>query len=70
MPVTDVSRTRDELRRVAQRLVAAHGPDVPAGRVLRCVARCADELVTALGLTPALPAAVERLAAGRLRQPG
>ena len=67
MPVTDVDRARAELRAVTQRLVAAHGPAVPAGVVLRCVARCADELVTVEGLTQALPAAVERLAAERLR---
>jgi hypothetical protein len=67
MPVTDVDGARAELRRVTQRLVAAHGPAVPAGVVLRCVARCADELVTDEGMTPALPVAVERLAAQRLR---
>jgi hypothetical protein len=67
MPVADVDRTRAELRRVTQRLVATHGPDVPAAVVLRCVARCADELVTDEGMTPALPAAVERLAGQRLR---
>jgi hypothetical protein len=68
MPVSDVSRTRAELSRVTQRLLVAYGPTVPARRVARCVARCADELVIDEGMTPALPAAVERLAAQRLRQ--
>ena len=61
----DVLAVRQELLEATERLVREHD-DVPAGSVIRCVARCRDELL-ALGLRAGLVDAVEAMARRRLR---
>ncbi len=61
----DVRAVRQELLEVTERLVREHD-EVPAGSVIRCVARCRDELL-ALGLRAGLVEAVEAMARRRLR---
>lgn len=60
----NVVRLRQELLDVTEDLVTAF-PDVPAGSVIRCVARCRDELL-AMGVRDGLGIATMAMAGRRL----
>lgn len=62
-----VVRTREQLLAVGERLVQEHADSVAPGAVLRCVARCRDELLL-VGVRDGLPEAVEAMARRRLRE--
>lgn len=59
--------SRQALVEVTQRLVKEFGTDQSAGSVIRCVARCRDELLR-LGLRAGLLDAVEAMARRRLQE--
>lgn len=61
----DVAAARRELMSLTEQLVREHEA-LPAGSVIRCVARCRDELVL-MGLRDGLVIAVEAMARNRLR---
>ena len=62
----DLLTARHALLDVTHDLVVEHEGRVPAGSVIRCVARCRDELVL-MGLRDGLVEAVEAMARRRLR---
>lgn len=62
-----MSLTRPELLDLTEGLVQEHAGLLPAGAVIRCVARCRDELVL-MGVRDGLPDAVAAMARGRLRR--
>ena len=57
---------REQLRSVTASLIAEFAGDVPAGAVIRCVARARDELLRS-GVDTGLPAAAEAMARLKLR---
>lgn len=62
----DRRSVRAELQDVVDRLIEDYRDDVPAGSVIRCVARC-TEIATRYGVPkPALASVVERLARATL----
>lgn len=60
----DVQAVRKDLLDLTERLVAEHS-SLPAGSVIRCVARCKEELVGA-GVRSGLVDAVDAMARQRL----
>ncbi|MCW2623188.1 MAG: hypothetical protein JWL64_2790 [Frankiales bacterium] len=63
----DVKTHRDELLSLERRLMDEFDEVLAAGAVLRCVARCRDELLL-IGVRQGLVEAVEAMARHRLRE--
>ncbi len=61
------ARMNDPIRELSSRLVAEYRGTLPPGTVLRCVARCRDQLRQA-GIRAGLDHAVEAMARHRLRE--
>jgi hypothetical protein len=62
----EIVTVRHELLDMTHRLVREHEQQLPAGSVIRCVARCCDELVQ-MGVRVGLVDAVEAMSRRRLR---
>ena len=64
-PPRSVRAVREDMVAMTERLVAEHEGLIPAGSVIRCVARCQDRLLRA-GLRHSIVAATEVAARARL----
>ncbi|MCW2622840.1 MAG: hypothetical protein JWL64_2442 [Frankiales bacterium] len=63
----DVTQHQEALRELSTGLVDEYSAELSAGTVLRCVARCRDELLL-IGVRDGLVEAVEAMARSRLRE--